>query len=147
VQVKAKSGGSAFTLDVAYPGAPFPTYAGQIGGGMAGHATAYPGGVTVGPDGTLYVADTGNDQVEAINGTTGTVMWRVGTRGLKTFGNFNNPRDIAYLGGLLYVDDEGNNRVQILNASDGSVAANQWTYHFASALGISAGVDASGHSI
>jgi tripartite motif-containing protein 71 len=131
--------------------APAPTYAGQIGGNgpgvEPGHATTYPGGVAVGPDGTIYVADTGNDQVEAIDGTSGAVLWRVGSRGVKPPGNFNNPRDIAYLNGLLYVDDEGDKQVQVLNASDGSPTATQWSYRFPSALGISAGFDSSGQSI
>ncbi len=148
VRVKAKSGSAAFTGSVTYPGVSVPSFAGQIGGGLSGHATTYPGGVAVGPDGTLYVADTGNDQVEVIDGTTGAVLHRWGTRGLKPPGNFNNPRDIAYLGGLLYVDDEGNNHVQVLNASTGSpVSTGFANYVFPSALGISAGVDSVGQPI
>jgi tripartite motif-containing protein 71 len=146
VRVKAKTGSSNYSLSVSYPGTPTPTYAGQIGGGSQGHATMYPGGVTVGPDGTIYVADTGNDQVEAYNGTTGALIWTTtGTRGSKSAGSFNNPRDIAYLNGQLYVDDTGNNRVQVLNAANG--AATSWSYHFPSTLGISAGKDGNGNNI
>jgi DNA-binding beta-propeller fold protein YncE len=148
VRVKAKSGGARVDVGVTYPGVSVPSFAGQIGGGLSGHATTYPGGVAIGPDGTIYVADTGNDQVEVIDGTTGALLHRWGTRGLKPPGNFNNPRDIAYLGGLLYIDDEGNNHVQVLKASDGTPVSNNFAnYVFPSALGISAGVDSVGQPI
>ena len=58
VQVKATSGSSAFTVTVDYPGISVPSYAGQVGGGTAGRAEMYPSGVAVGPDGTVYIADT-----------------------------------------------------------------------------------------
>ena len=67
IRVKAKSGSSDFTGSVTYPGISVPTFAAQIGGGTTGHATMYPSGLDVGPDGTIYVADTGNDQVAAYN--------------------------------------------------------------------------------
>ena len=145
VQVKATSGSSAFTGSVSYPGISVPSYAGQVGGGSAGRAEMYPSGVAVGPDGTVYIADTGNDQVAAY-AADGSPLWRWGVRGSKTLGNYNNPRDLAYLGGKLYVDDTGNNRVQVLSAATG-VASSAWSYHFPSTLGISAGVDAHGNSI
>ena len=66
IRVKAKSGSSdSFTGSVTYPGIVLPTFAAQMGGGTTGHATMYPSGLDVGPDGTIYVADTGNDQVAA----------------------------------------------------------------------------------
>lgn len=145
VQVKATSGSSSFTVAVSYPGISVPSYAGQVGGGTAGRAEMYPSGVAVGPDGTVYIADTGNDQVAAY-APDGHQIWRDGVRGSKAIGNFNNPRDLAYLGGKLYVDDTGNNRVQVLSAANG-VASAAWSYHFPSTLGISAGVDAHGNSI
>jgi DNA-binding beta-propeller fold protein YncE len=146
VIVKAKSGSSSFTGSVSFPGVSVPTYAGQVGGGTAGHAEIYPSGLDVGPDGTVYVADTGNDQVKAYNAMGG-VLWTRGSRGVRTVGNFSNPRDIAYLGGKLYVDDTGNNRVQVLNASDGSVFSSTAWPLGTSSLGITAGKDASGNNI
>src|SRR6476659_1067147 len=75
-----------------------PTYVTSIGGGLSGHAEIYPGGVDVGPNGNVYVADTGNDDV-AVFTPTG-ALWKVfGQRGSKAPGNFDNPRDIAYLNG------------------------------------------------
>ena len=83
VRVKAKSGSSSYTGSATYPGVSVPQYAGQVGGGASGHAEIYPSGLTVGPDGTVYVADTGNDQVKAY-APTGAVLWTVGTRGSRT---------------------------------------------------------------
>ena len=77
IRVKAKSGSSDFTGSVTYPGISVPTFAAQLGGGTMGHATMYPSGLDVGPDGTIYVADTGNDQVAAYN-QSGTQLWRKG---------------------------------------------------------------------
>src|SRR4051812_5981545 len=64
--VRAVSGGSAsFTLSAVWDTAGAPasppvaaSYAGTIGG--PGHAQMYPSGFDVGPDGTVYAADTGN---------------------------------------------------------------------------------------
>jgi DNA-binding beta-propeller fold protein YncE len=145
VRVKAKSGSANFSGTVTYPGISVPTYAGQIGGGSAGHAPMYPSGLDVGPDGTVYVADTGNDQVAAY-AADGTQVWRIGARGAKAAGNFNNPRDIAYLNGEIFVDDTGNNRVQVLDASTHAVVGTPWPLG-TSSLGITAGKDVTGQNI
>ena len=105
----------------------------------------YPSGLDVGPDGTIYVADTGNDQVAAYN-QAGTQLWRKGLRGNRTAGNFANPRDLTYLNGDLYVDDTGNNRIQVLDASNGSTIGSPWT-GLPSTLGITAGKDSTGNNI
>lgn len=144
VRVKAKSGSSSFTGSVTYPGVSKPSYAGQVGGGLSGHAEIYPSGLDVGPDGTVYVADTGNDQVKAY-APNGAVAWTLGSRGTRAVGNFSNPRDITYLGGKLYVDDTGNNRVQVVDVVTRAVTA--WTYKLPSTLGITAGKDANGNNI
>jgi sugar lactone lactonase YvrE len=145
IRVKAKSGSSAFTGTVTYPGIALPTFAAQIGSGSTGHATVYPSGLDVGPDGTIYVADTGNDQIAAYS-QSGTLLWRKGARGVRTPGNFANPRDLTYLNGDLYVDDTGNNRIQVLDASNGSTIGSPWT-GLPSTLGITAGKDSTGNNI
>jgi DNA-binding beta-propeller fold protein YncE len=145
IRVKAKSGSSAFTGTVTYPGIALPTFAAQIGSGSTGHATVYPSGLDVGPDGTIYVADTGNDQVAAYS-QSGALLWRKGARGVRTAGNFANPRDLTYLNGDLYVDDTGNNRIQVLDASNGSTIGSPWT-GLPSTLGITAGKDSVGNNI
>jgi DNA-binding beta-propeller fold protein YncE len=149
VRVKAKSGSSSFTGSVTYPGVSKPSYAGQIGHGIGGHAEIYPSGLDVGPDGTVYVADTGNDQVKAY-APTGGVAWTFPSsfiRGSRTAGHFANPRDIAFFNGKLYVDDTGNNRVQVIDTTATPMTATAWSFKFPSTLGISVGKDANGANI
>jgi tripartite motif-containing protein 71 len=149
VLVKAKSGSSTFTGSVTYPGVSKPSYAGQIGQPNVGHATIYPSGLTIGPDSTVYVADTGNDQIKAFN-PNGNLDWTFpanAARGSRTAGHFANPRDIAYLNGKLYVDDTGNNRVQVIDTTVSPMTATAWTYKFPSTLGISVGKDGAGNNI
>jgi DNA-binding beta-propeller fold protein YncE len=122
-----------------------PTYVTSIGGGLTGHAEIYPGGVDVDANGVVYVADTGNDDVKAYY-PNGAIKWTSGTRGAKALGNFDNPRDIAYLNGKLYVADLGNKRVQVLDAATGDPIT-AWSTVFPSPIGISAGVDGSGNPI
>jgi DNA-binding beta-propeller fold protein YncE len=149
VRVKAKSGASSFSVTIGYPGVAVPSYAGQVGGGLTGHAEIYPSGLDVGPDGTVYVADTGNDQVKAYT-ATGAVAWMFpsGTvRGSRTVGHFSNPRDLTYLNGKVYVDDTGNNRVQVIDTTVSPMTVSAWSYKFPSTLGITAGKDGSGNPI
>ncbi len=93
-------------------------------GGDGGSATAaaldsesFP---AVGPDGTLYIADSGNNRVRRV-GTDG-IITSVAGNGTQGFGgdggpasnaSLNNPQDIA-IGpdGSLYIADTGNNRVR-----------------------------------
>jgi len=87
--------------------------------GGPNHAEMYPSGLEVAPDGTLVVADTGNNQVAKYS-TNGTQLWRVGSYGTGN-GQFWNPRDIAITNdGTIYVDDTRNNRVVMLRPSDGA---------------------------
>ena len=98
---------------------PPPTYLQTLGG--PGHAAIYASGVDVDASGNVYVADTGNDQIKKYD-PAGKLLWNVGVRGLKTAGNFDNPRDVAYLNGKVYVADLGNKRVQVLDAATGAAA-------------------------
>jgi len=117
-----------------------PAYLRTIG--SAGHAQLYPSGLDVDAAGITYVADTGNDQVAAYR-ADGSQLWRIGTRGPRALGRFNNPRDVAVLGGRVYVDDTGYNRIQVLDAATGRPLL-AWAYRFGSTLGVSAGVDGAG---
>ena len=75
----------------------------------------------------IVVADTGNDQVEFYNPTTGARSGAFGTFGAGN-GQFNSPRDIAIDGsGNIYVADAGNNRVQKFNSAGSFVWASQGT--------------------
>jgi hypothetical protein len=150
VIVKAKSGTNVtFSGSVTYPGISKPSYAGQIGQGLGGHAEIYPSGLDVGADGTVYVADTGNDQVKAYT-PTGALAWSFPSgivRGSRTVGHFSNPRDIAFYNGKLYVDDTGNNRVQVIDTTVSPMTATAWAYKLPSTLGISVGKDGAGGDI
>jgi DNA-binding beta-propeller fold protein YncE len=146
--VKAVSGASGYTLVVdlsSSGGVRVPTYVRTIGGGTAGHAEMYPSGVDVDPSGNVYVADTGDDQVQSYD-ASGALRWTVGSRGSKTLGRFYNPRDVAFLNGKVYVADTGYNRVQVLNASNGS-AISAWPTRFGTIMGIGAGVDGVGNDV
>jgi RHS repeat-associated protein len=90
-------------------------------GGPAIHAQiSSPSGIGLGPDGSLYIADSGNNRVRRI-GTDG-IITTVAGNGLQLFGGdgglatqaqLNNPERLA-LGpdGSLYIADRGNSRVR-----------------------------------
>lgn len=126
-------------------GASSPTVVAVIGGGTAGHASMYPSGVDVDSAGNIYVADTGDDRVCRF-GPDGTEHWCQGSRGPRALGRFENPRDVAVLGGRVYVADTGYNRVQVLDAGTGEPIA-AWPTRFGTIMGISAGVDAAGSDV
>lgn len=85
-----------------------PAFQATLGG--PSHAEMYPSGMEVAPDGTLVVADTGNDRVSKY-APDGTRLWTVGTHGSGT-GQFANPRDIGIdSAGNVYVADTRNSRV------------------------------------
>jgi tripartite motif-containing protein 71 len=148
VGVKAKTGATTYDLQVDFPGfssVVTPRYVATLGGGTAGHADMYPSGLDVDGSGNVYVADTGDDQIQKFS-PSGALLWVKGTRGPKAPGRFENPRDTAFQAGKVYVADTGFSRVQVLDATDGSVSA-VWGTTFNSIMGISAGVDGSGNPV
>jgi tripartite motif-containing protein 71 len=147
VGIKATSGSTAYDLAVDFPGSSSvaPVHVATLGGGSAGHADMYPSGLDVDGSGNVYVADTGDDQIQRFN-ASGDLVWVAGTRGAKAPGRFENPRDVAALAGRVYVADTGYNRVQVLNAADGSVSS-VWGAKFSTVMGISAGVDGGGSPV
>jgi hypothetical protein len=88
-----------------------PTFLRSLGG--PNHAQIYPSGFDFAPDGTIVVADTGNDQVEKFSVTPNsyTELWRVGSTGTG-IGQFSDPRDIGidHLGNI-FVADARNSRI------------------------------------
>jgi DNA-binding beta-propeller fold protein YncE len=72
-----------------------------------------PYGVTVGPDGTIFVADTDNGRIVALS-VAGDMLASWGTQGHGA-GQLTYPEAVAVASdGTLYVADRGNDRVQIL---------------------------------
>jgi DNA-binding beta-propeller fold protein YncE len=97
-----------------------PGFVRTIGG--SGAADMYPSGLEVAADGTIVVADTGNNAVAAYS-PGGTQLWRVGVYGSGT-GQFNNPRDIGIdSAGNIYVADTANTRIVKLTSAGQWVAA------------------------
>ena len=88
----------------------------------------WPMAVAFDPSGTMYVADTFNNRIEAIsvsqcsNNTTVVPIWSVGVRGSGS-GQFIKPWDIAYdpTQNRLLVTDTDNSRIVSLNPSNGAV--------------------------
>ena len=79
-----------------------------IGGSL--HAEMYPSGLETAPDGTVVIADTGNNSV-ARYAADGTQLWRVGTFGAGV-NQFDNPRDIGIDdANNVYVADTRNSRI------------------------------------
>lgn len=143
--VKAVAGSALYALDVhldtTQAGGP-ARYARTMGG--PGRAEMYPSGLDVDDAGVVYVADTGNDKIEAYT-AGGTRLWSSGARG-RAVGQFAEPRDVAVLGGKVYVADTGNNRVQVLDAATGSPLG-AWGTWYTAIMGISAGTDAAGQPV
>jgi len=113
--------------------------------GKSAHPAMAPSGLDVDPQGNVYVADTADDQVAAFD-SHGTQLWRVGKRGTKANGNFQQPRDVAYANGLIYVADTGNNRLEALSASSGAWLQT-FSHHFSAIMGVGVGVDGSGNAV
>jgi sugar lactone lactonase YvrE len=88
-----------------------------------------PQGIAFGPDGTLYVDDSGNDRVESFTMSAGdtSATWDAtyGAKGVGSTapaGDLNNPTGIAVApDGTVWVADTRNNRIQSLSPSG------QWT--------------------
>ena len=85
--------------------------------------TSGPKGISIGPDGNIYVADTANDRIQVFT-PNGTFLRKWGSKGSAS-GFFNSPLGIHFevkkgalytdLTGRVYVADSGNNRIQVFN--------------------------------
>ena len=71
-----------------------------------------PTGIAVSKEGTVFVADTGNNRIQAFT-SDGQFLWQFGRAG-EAAGEFRRPMDLDLDGdGLLYVAEMGGDRVQI----------------------------------
>jgi uncharacterized repeat protein (TIGR01451 family) len=81
-----------------------------------------PGGVTVGSNGDVYVADTGNNRIQQFS-PNGDFLRKWGSPGSGD-DQFNRPTDVAVgLGGTVYVADTNNNRIKQFTGSGTFVRA------------------------
>ena len=80
-----------------------------------------PNGIALGPDGSLYVCDLGNDRIRMINATTGNISTIAGTgtlafsgdNGPATAAELNNPTGIAVdHNSNIFIVDADNNRLR-----------------------------------
>lgn len=106
-------------------------WSGQVDPGLQLSWNGFQGGtgLTVGPDGLIYIADTWNHAVVVVN-PSGKVVRVLGDRGTQTDitdagdpmtqqGLFFGPRNVAIGSDRIYVTDTGNERVQVF-AMDGT---------------------------
>jgi DNA-binding beta-propeller fold protein YncE len=86
------------------------------------HYEMYPSGLEIAPDGTVVVADTGNNEVKKYD-RAGNLIWAVGTYG-QGVGEFYEPRDVAVAStGEIFVIDTRNSRIVKLDADGNWLAS------------------------
>jgi prepilin-type N-terminal cleavage/methylation domain-containing protein len=106
------------TVRLISPGGNVTTWAGTgtlglVNGPRGSAEFDAPGAVVVARDGTLYVADTGNNVIRTI--TPGGSVSTLAT-------GFNQPGALALVGATLYVVDTGHNQIDTVNTSTGAVS-------------------------
>jgi sugar lactone lactonase YvrE len=77
-----------------------------------------PGGLAVGPDGRLYIADVWNQRIRMIDPATGTIETVAGN-GARAYGGDNGPATAAYLGNPHDVSVDSQGRLVIADTRNG----------------------------
>jgi len=79
-----------------------------------------PGGLAVGPDGTIVVADVWNQRIRAIDPQTG-IIRTVAGNGARAYGGENGPATAAYLGNPHDVAVDSQGRILIADTRNGRI--------------------------
>ncbi len=104
-------------------------YAGGDGAPNLFAEESSPNGLAVGLNGKVYVADTGNNEVNIFNTVKQfdneffSIYVDIGVTDKSLKGDFNNPSDVAVnlSNGNIYVADTGNNKIDIFNSDLGFI--------------------------
>ncbi len=98
--------------------------AGYLDGAASTAQFNNPTRLAIGAQGVLYIADSVNNRIRKLSGTTVSTVAGSGTTGFldgaPTSAQFNNPFGLVYNSGVLYVADSGNHRIRTI-APDGTV--------------------------
>jgi thiol-disulfide isomerase/thioredoxin len=89
---------------------------GDVDGAAGISRLQYPLAITGSPDGTLYIADTYNNRIRALNPNTAE------TTTLAVDAQFDEPSGISYADGKLYVADTYNHAIRVIDLVSGTVS-------------------------
>jgi len=143
--VAIDSAGTVYVADYsnhcirAISGGQVTTFAGSKQGYFDGPVAAalfnQPSGLTVAPNGTIYVAEMGNHRVRAISGGQVSTLAGSGTAsfadGPAASAMFNTPSDVTVDGAKVFVADSSNHRIRVISGGQVSTLAGSGTAGFA----------------
>ncbi len=118
---KVDTSGTITTFAGTFPGT--GQLFGGYGGPAAGASLSYPKGVAVGPDGSVYIADTGNNRIRKVDPTG--IISTVAGSGSGSYSGDNGPAKQAGISapqgvavdaaGNLFIADTGDDRVRMVS--------------------------------
>ncbi len=101
---------------------------GDIDGAVGTSRLQHPLGVTGAPDGTIYIADTYNHKIKAVDETLNTItLFGLGGNGGfadgdATTAQFDEPADVKYHDNKLYVADTNNHAIRVIDLTTNTVS-------------------------